>query len=265
MGLLYEKLTYAIRGCIFEVHNQLKTGLDEETYHLALEKQLSKKGFFFESKPNSFLEHRGIIIYNFIPDFLIENKIILELKNIRTDFIPVNYIQLTSYLKHWQIDLGMLANFGLPSAKFDRVLFSEKELELSEDYSEIENFITLNDRDYFEKAKSAILNILYMHGLGFNYSIYQALFQAELSYQNIPFSPSVIIPIHYDEEFIRNFNLKIPLINNKILCGITAGQKDLKIQILAIRNYLKKIKIPFGLIANFGNKKLEIIAVRNTN
>ena len=123
MGLLHEQLTYTIRGCIFEVHNQLKTGLDEETYHLALEKQFLKNGIYFKSKPYSFLEHRGIKVYKFIPDFLVEDEIILELKNIRTDFIPVNYVQLTGYLKHWQSDLGLLINFGLPSAKIERILF----------------------------------------------------------------------------------------------------------------------------------------------
>ncbi len=263
MGLLHEQLSYTIRGCIFEVHNQLKTGLDEETYHLALEKQFVKKGIVFQSKPNSFLEHRGIIVHKFIPDFIVENKIILELKNIKTDFIPANYIQLGNYLKHWQKDLGLLVNFGLPSAEIERVLFSESELELHQDFSEVGNLISLNDKDFFEKAKSAILNIFYTHGLGFNYSIYQALFQAELSHQKIPFSSSVSIPIHFDGEYLRNFELKIPLIKNKILCGITAGQKELRIHILAMRNYLKMTNTPFGIIANFRNEVLEIIGVHN--
>ena len=147
--------------------------------------------------------------------------------------------------------------------KLNEYYFSEKDLELCEDFSEIKNFITSNDRDYIEKAKSAILDIFYTYGLGYKYSIYQALFQAELSYQKIPFSPSVEIPIHLDGEFIRNFELEIPLINNNILCGITAGQKNLRIHTLAMKNYPKKTKIPFGIVANFGNEQLEIIGVRN--
>jgi len=49
----------------------------------------------------------------------------------------------------------------------------------------------------------------------------------ELAYQNVSFSPSIHIPIEFDGEVIRNFEIKVPLVANKMLCGITAGPRDL--------------------------------------
>lgn len=261
MRLLHNELTYDVKGCIFDVHNELKTGFDEESYHLALERQLAKRGISFQSKPFSYLEHRGKKVHKFIADFLVENKLILELKNIRGNFTPANYMQIISYLKHWQKDLGMLVNFGLLSAEFDRIVFSERELVLKENYEEIEDFITSHDEKYFENVRTAMINIFEMHGLGYAYSIYKSLFPVELAYQNIPFSPSFVLPVHSDGQLLRNFEVNVPIVANKILCGITAVQTDLNIHVATMKNYLRKSNTPIGIIANFGKEKLEIIGV----
>jgi len=258
MRLIHEDLTYKVKGCIFDVHKELKTGLDEESYHLALVDKLKRSNISYESKPFRYLEHRGEKVHKFIPDLLIEDTLILELKNIQSGFIPANFLQIISYLKHWHKELGMLVNFGLLSVETERVLFFEKELNLSEDYTEIEDFIFSNDKQSFEDARTAILHIFEMYGLGYDYSIYKKLFQVELAYQNISFAPSVLIPIKSDGRLLRNFELKIPLIANKVLCGITAGQENLKRHRLTMKNYLKKTNTPIGIIANFRKDKLEL-------
>lgn len=261
MRLLHEGLTYEIRACIFDVHSKLKPGLDEESYHLALEKRLEKSNISFLSKPRYSLEHRGIKVHTFEPDFIVENKVILELKSIRTDFISANHVQIISYLKHCQKDLGLLVNFGRVSAKIERVPFFERELVVKENYLAIEDFILSSDGKYFKNIRQAILNVSEMYGLGYNYSIYKSLFQVELSYLNIPFSPSTLIPIKFDGEHLRDFELTIPIIDNRIICGITAGQSDLKIHKTAMKSYLKKTGVPIGIIANFSKDKLEIIGI----
>lgn len=261
MRLLHKELTYEVRGCIFDVHNELQTGFDEESYHLALESQLKKRGISFQSKPFSYLKHRGEKVHKFIADFLIEDRLILELKNIRSDFIPANYLQIISYLKHWQKDLGLLVNFGLLSVKIERMVYSERKPVLWEDYSAIERIMSANDKKHFENIRTVLLNILEMHGLGYAFSIYKTLFLVELAYQNIPFAPSILIPVKSDNQLIRHFELKVPLVANNIICGITAVQTGLEIHIATMKNYLRKTKTPIGVIANFGKEKLEIIGV----
>ena len=114
---------------------------------------------------------------------------------------------------------------------------------------------------YFENVQTAILTILEMYGLGYDYSVYKKLFQKEMSFQNVSFTPSVSIPVKYSGKLLRHFELKIPNVSNKILCGITAGEADLKAHIAAMKNYLKNTKIPIGIIANFGKDELVIKGV----
>lgn len=262
MGLLHEELTYEIIGCIYDVHKGLGIGFDEETYHLAMEQQLVKEGIPFKSKVVKFLNHRGRRVHKFIPDLVIADTVILELKNITSDFTPANYLQIISYLKYWQKDLGLLVNFGLQSAKYKRVLFSEREKVLIEDYEGIEDIISKDYRYAFEATRTALLNIFNEHGLGYDFTIYRALFLAELAYQNIRFDPSILIPVPYDGKILRTFELEIPLIHNQIICGITAGQTDLKPYISKMRNYLKTTNFQVGILANFGKEELEIIGIR---
>ena len=261
MRLLHEDLTFAVRGCIFDVHNQLKTGLDEESYHLALERRLKKSNIEFQSKPSFILEHRGKLVHKFIPDLVVADRLILELKNIRTEFTTANHLQILSYLKFSKKELGLLVNFGLLKAKIKRIPFFEKELILFEDYSAIENLIHADDEAYFDVARTAILNIFHIHGLSYDYPIYQKLFQVELAYLEIPFISSVLFPVEFDNQLLRKVELKMPLIADKIFCLITAGQPDLLVQKATMRNYLTKMNIPIGLIANFGKDKLEIIGI----
>ena len=87
-GLLYEDLTYAIRQCIFDVHNDIGVGYDEETFHQGLIRRFAKGGIPFASKEQFALKHRGILVKTFVLDFMIEDKIILSLK-----CLPCNFLQ----------------------------------------------------------------------------------------------------------------------------------------------------------------------------
>jgi GxxExxY protein len=58
--LRHEKLTYDLRGLIFEVRKKLKTGWSEEIYHQALVQLLRDKGIPVHSKPRKPIIHRGI-------------------------------------------------------------------------------------------------------------------------------------------------------------------------------------------------------------
>lgn len=98
MGLLYEELSCVVRGCIYDVHNELGTRFDEESYQLALELKLKEKNIPFRSQEIQYVEHRGKQIHNFILDLIIDDKIILELKSIETRFHPKHIFQLLSYL-----------------------------------------------------------------------------------------------------------------------------------------------------------------------
>ncbi len=261
--LLYKNLTYAIRQCIFEVHNDIGVGYDEETYHQGLIRRFDLEGISFASKERIKLKHRGILIREFALDFLIEEKIILSLKCLPCDFLQINFIQLFTELKLWQKHLGLMANFGQPKVKIERRIYHEKPLVIDENYDYVKDQMSQTERQIMKRLRQSIVFIGKLHGLGFGKSIVQKIVETELGYQRIRFEKGVPIPVSYLGETIRTFKMRHLLIEQKIICGITALQDSITHHdISQIKSYLRALKLKIGLVVNFGKSKLEIKGVR---
>ena len=80
--LLEKELSYKIQGCIFNVSNNYGKGLKEIIYQKALEEELKREGLNFESQKriNIYSFESGKVFGTYIPDFLIEGRVILEIK-----------------------------------------------------------------------------------------------------------------------------------------------------------------------------------------
>lgn len=123
--LLYEDLTYKVRGAIFAVYNGLGYGHKEDVYQKALVKELAIQSISFTRETPLKVSYKGEIVGNYRPDFVIEDKIILELK--ATEFIPkVFEAQLLHYLKTTGFSLGLLVNFGAPKVIIKRFIWTNQ-------------------------------------------------------------------------------------------------------------------------------------------
>lgn len=119
--VIYKELSYEIVGILFDVFNDLGYGYKEISYEKAIAKNLELKGKKFERQVPFKLEYKGEIIGNFFLDFLIENKIILEIKK-GNYFDRKNINQVKEYLKVANKKLAILANFTPNGVKFIRIL-----------------------------------------------------------------------------------------------------------------------------------------------
>ncbi len=100
-----------IRGALFNAYNELGYGHKEQVYQKALAKELELKNISYIQEKGLSVKYKGQIVGNYRPDFLIENKVILELKAV--EFVPKSFeTQLIHYLKTTNYNLGILANFG---------------------------------------------------------------------------------------------------------------------------------------------------------
>lgn len=262
MGLLYEELSYLVRGCIYEVHNELGVGLDEESYQMALERKLAAKNIAFRSQEVRYIVHRGERVHKFKLDLIIEDKIILELKVLETGFHPENIFQLLSYLKCWKKQLGMLVNFGLPKVAIKRIPFTEKKYKMYEDYDYIKAHITPNIRPLLIEFRNALITIMETHGLGYGETVYRKLLIKELAFKKIDFTSQAIVPVFLDDQLLKNYEIKWPIINNQFICGIAVLKESLNLDIAKMQNYLNALKLPFGLLAHFGKERLEIYGIK---
>ena len=119
--LIYPELSYKIIGLLFEVHNRLGGNFEEKYYQRAVEKLLKTYPIEFERELKADISYEGDKIGKYFLDFLIEHKIVLELKAVPV-LQPIHFRQVRSYLKVKNLRLGILANFRGKKLLYRRIL-----------------------------------------------------------------------------------------------------------------------------------------------
>ena len=115
--------SFEVIGICMEVHRILGRGLLEVVYKDAVEFELKQKNISFEREKKYTVEYKGIILpHHFYADFVINDKIILEVKA-QDGVVEEHYGQVINYLAVSKLKLGLLVNFGEPSLKFKRIVF----------------------------------------------------------------------------------------------------------------------------------------------
>ena len=107
-----EEITGRVIGCAIEVHRQLGPGLLESAYEKCLAFELRENGIQFKRQlpmPVEYKETRLECGYRI--DFLIEEKLIVELKSAK-QLIGLDEAQLLTYMKLAKVKLGLLMNFN---------------------------------------------------------------------------------------------------------------------------------------------------------
>jgi GxxExxY protein len=106
------ELSYIIRRCIFNVYNTLGPGLLESVYQKILVYELQENGLNVKSELLLPVKYNDKLFdINFRIDILVEDKVILELKSVKS-IEDIHYKQLYTYLKLSNKKLGLLVNFN---------------------------------------------------------------------------------------------------------------------------------------------------------
>jgi len=106
-----------------EVHNELGHGFLEIVYKDALELVFSQDGIYYVREKPYEVWFRGTLLpHKFFADFVIENKIILEVKCV-ANITDEHMAQTINYLKVSGNKLGLLVNFGRGKLEYKRLVF----------------------------------------------------------------------------------------------------------------------------------------------
>lgn len=117
-----QKETYELIGIAMEVHKILGKGFLEIVYKDAIEIELKQRGISFEREKEYKVEYKGqILAHQFYADFVIDNKIILEIKS-KTGIIEEHYAQVINYLACSKLKIGLILNFNAKSLEYKRVI-----------------------------------------------------------------------------------------------------------------------------------------------
>lgn len=115
------ELTGKIIGCCMEVHRNLGNGFQEVIYQRALAIEMNQNKISYSREHEMKIFYKGEDIGTRRIDFFIEGKIMLELKAI-IRLEDVHLAQAINYLEAYNMDIGLLINFGARSLEFKRVM-----------------------------------------------------------------------------------------------------------------------------------------------
>jgi GxxExxY protein len=116
----YSELTSKIIGCAMEVHKRLGNGFQEVIYQRALEIEMRLGSLSFTREHEMPIFYRDEEIGTRRVDFLVDAVISVELKAI-TKLEDVHFAQGINYLEAYNLEIGLLINFGETSLNFKRL------------------------------------------------------------------------------------------------------------------------------------------------
>lgn len=120
---LYKDLTYKVIGVLYEVHNELGPVHKENIYHKAVAIELKNRNINFEEEKSLPVKYKDRKIGAYRPDFIIESKVILELKSVPM-ITKVMFDQIFYYIKGTNYKLVLLANFGTSKLTIKRRIYT---------------------------------------------------------------------------------------------------------------------------------------------
>jgi GxxExxY protein len=116
----FSDLTGKIIGCAMEVHRQLGNGFQEVIYQRALAIEMRDNGIEFSREHQMPVFYKEQQIGTRRVDFLVQGVISVELKAI-IQLEDVHLAQAINYLEAYDLEVGLLINFGAKSLHFKRL------------------------------------------------------------------------------------------------------------------------------------------------
>lgn len=119
--LVCPELSYKIVGILYKVYNQLGGGYQEKYYQQAIKRELFLNKISFLEQVKTVFNYNGQRIGRYFLDFIIDHKIVLEIK-VAPSFSTKDIMQVLNYLKQSGLRLGILASLNRNNIFYKRIL-----------------------------------------------------------------------------------------------------------------------------------------------
>jgi GxxExxY protein len=121
----YKDITEKIIGCAMRVHSELGNGFQELIYQRAMAIELADANLGFSREHEMPVVYKGHQIGTRRVDFFVEDKIMVELKA-TIELEDVHLAQAMNYVEAYDMEVGLLLNFGASSLEFKRLVYNKK-------------------------------------------------------------------------------------------------------------------------------------------
>jgi len=120
----YSELTGKIIGCAMEVHKILGNGFQEVVYQRALEEEFAMRDISAQREFEMYIFYKGKVVGTRRVDFFVEDTVSVEIKAL-TELEDVHLTQAINYLEAYNIEIGLLINFGTKRLEYKRLINSK--------------------------------------------------------------------------------------------------------------------------------------------
>ena len=131
MNYKYSDLTEKIIGASMKVHRSLGNGFQEVVYQRCLEIEFRKLGLKYEREKEQSIFYESMCVGTRRVDFLVEEKVLVELKAV-INLEDVHLAQGINYIEAFDLDVGLLLNFGARSLQYRRLHNNQRRLGLDD-------------------------------------------------------------------------------------------------------------------------------------
>lgn len=127
--LLYEDITFDIRGACFSVWKNFGGTFKEKVVERALAIDLRNRGRTVETQKHINIYYQGQKVGTYVPDIIVDETVLVEVKC--KEFITAqDYDQFWKYLKGSEYKLGLLINFAPTGLEIKRVVYEQARSEV---------------------------------------------------------------------------------------------------------------------------------------
>lgn len=125
--IVYPELSYQIMGALFKVHNKLGPNYQEKYYQRAVEAEFKKQNIKYKREKMIPLSYENENIGRYFIDFIIDDKIALEIKT--DEFFRRKYLQqVLDYLSASKLKLAIVVNFRKGKLFYKRIVNPKVEI-----------------------------------------------------------------------------------------------------------------------------------------
>ncbi|MBI2478177.1 MAG: GxxExxY protein, partial [Planctomycetia bacterium] len=263
--LIEKELSYLVNGCIFDVHNEVGPGVREECYQKALEHRLIQAAIPFLAKPATRTDfvYRGLVVDVFEPDLILPHRMIVELKHQPEGLARNHFTQILSYLKFWNLRLGLLVNFAMERAIIERVPYEPREAEIDEDYDYIRDIIQDRHRRTLQGIRDSLLEITSSVGVGYAATTYRNLAVVEFRSRSLHCDSEVTVTPIFRARPLPHSPIAPLVVERSVCVQIEAIYDDIPARaVRTMQTHLRLTGCELGIVACFGKTKFMIRGVR---
>jgi len=251
MNLEHKDLTYKLRGGLYQIQNELGLGRAEENYHRAFCHWMSENRISYQSKPMFPITLGGMHVLDLIPDFVVEEKLVIELKAKPCHLTNQDSLQLYHYLKRTGISLGLLCNLGLDRVFIDRHLRTPKLTKYRV------SGLGPKSGHTFDLVNEILSQIHAEHQTGYGAAIFDRILFSAFSSKGIPIKQTPSVLSKYKDEPVGTSNLDCMVLNGDTVFCHTCLFDENTFNCSRAMSFMQALSLNHSVAVNFGKSNLE--------